>query len=224
MKLNFSSATLRSLGKSTSSQPQCRWYHHHLPNLFTFLRLLSVPVIFYLIITHLYLEAFCVFAFAGISDWADGYLARKWQVESTFGRLFDPIADKALMVICFVVLGIKEALPFWLVLLTVGRDLTIIMAGLYTFIRQLQIQFHPILVSKLNTFLQILLIGTTLIYYSTFALTVLWEDYFLLYRGIHYLYLGLIVGCATTTLWSWWRYGVYFYQELKSQIKGDQHS
>lgn len=224
MKLNSSSVTLRSLDKSLNDASSCRWPLRHLPNLITLLRLISVPAIYILISLDFYIGAFCVFAFAGISDWADGYLARKWHVESAFGRIFDPIADKALMIICFLTLGVRDHLPLWLVILTVARDLAIILAGLYAFWQRLKIKFQPIMVSKLNTFLQILLVGVTLLFHSHYTSSVLQSHYFDLYQGLKFLLFALIAGCAITTLWSWYRYGVYFIQELKIQKKDGKNS
>lgn len=224
MKLNFSLAILRSLAKGSPSLVKSRWYQRHLPNMFTFLRLLSVPGIFLLISAQSYLWAFVIFAFAGISDWADGYLARKWQVESTFGRFFDPIADKALMVVTFILLATRNALPLWLVIVVAARDLLILSAGFYAFLSHLKIKFQPILISKLNTFIQILLVGTTLIFYSDFTTTVIHQHYFWAFQGIYLIYYILIIGCTITTLWSWWEYGVYFMSEIQRQKQNGRDS
>jgi cardiolipin synthase (CMP-forming) len=115
-------------------------------------------------------------------------------------------------------------MPLWLVLLTVARDLAILCAGLYAFCQRLKIKFQPIMVSKLNTFLQILLIGVTLLFHSQYTISVLLPHYFTLYQGLKFILYALIAGCAITTLWSWWRYGVYFIQELKIQKKDSKNS
>jgi cardiolipin synthase len=205
------------LARTFTKKYDIRWYQHHLPNFFTFLRLLATPAIFYFIISHSYLLAFVVFAFAGLSDWADGYYARKWNVTSTFGRILDPIADKAMMSSCFIILTIKGLLPLWLVSLMVGRDLTILLAGFYTYIKRLNIKFIPIFVSKLNTLLQILLIGTCLIFNSEYINSLFNTSIFCLYNLMKSFFLSLIGGCTITTLWSWWCYGVYFIQKLKAR-------
>jgi cardiolipin synthase (CMP-forming) len=190
---------------------------HSLPNILTFFRLLATPFILFLILQNAYLSAFGVFTFAGISDWLDGYLARRWQVESTFGRLFDPVADKALMIVCFASLGFSGALPLWLIVITIGRDLLILIAALFSFFKKLKIRFEPIFISKLNTFFQILLIGTTLLFFAILTNPSYWQTVPMFLYFLEKLYIGLIVGSAITTLWSGWKYGVYFIRQLNEQ-------
>lgn len=80
----------------------------HIPNIITSLRLLLLPLFIFLMIKGNYLQAAFVFIAAGFSDLLDGYLARKWNVISNFGKLADPLADKAIQVsaiILFCVFG-----------------------------------------------------------------------------------------------------------------------
>ncbi|MBM4455229.1 MAG: CDP-diacylglycerol--glycerol-3-phosphate 3-phosphatidyltransferase [Verrucomicrobia bacterium] len=66
-----------------------------------------------------------LFAAAALTDWLDGHLARKWKIESDFGRLFDPLADKLLVVVTFVGLLGVGLLPVWFVSLVVAREFLI---------------------------------------------------------------------------------------------------
>jgi CDP-diacylglycerol--glycerol-3-phosphate 3-phosphatidyltransferase len=69
--------------------------------------------------------ALALFVAAALTDWLDGHLARKWKIESDFGRLFDPLADKLLVVVTFVGLQGVGLLPVWFVSLVVAREFLI---------------------------------------------------------------------------------------------------
>ena len=69
--------------------------------------------------------ALTLFVAAALTDWLDGHLARKWKIESDFGRLFDPLADKLLVVVAFVGLLGASLLPVWFVSLVVAREFLI---------------------------------------------------------------------------------------------------
>ena len=69
--------------------------------------------------------ALALFVAAALTDWLDGHLARKWKIESDFGRLFDPLADKLLVVVTFVGLLGVGLLPVWFVSLVVAREFLI---------------------------------------------------------------------------------------------------
>ena len=128
-----------------------------IPNLITLARLLSVPLAVWLILNQQFAVAFWLFVIAGISDGVDGYIAKRFRAKSELGAYMDPLADKALLTSVFVTLGYEGVVQSWLVILIVFRDLLIIGGALLyaTMIRGLRIK--PLLISKLNTALQILL-------------------------------------------------------------------
>ena len=134
----------------------------NLPNLITLGRLLSVPVVVWLILGDQYLWAFWVFVAAGISDAADGFIAKHFNAETELGQFLDPIADKALLVSVYLALGHAGQLATWLVILVVFRDCLIVVGAVLfqTLIRHLTVQ--PLLVSKLNTTAQIVLAAAVL--------------------------------------------------------------
>ena len=70
----------------------------YIPNTLTLIRLILVPIFIILFINKNYSLSTVIFIFASITDFIDGYLARKWKVESKFGKVIDPIADKSLMI------------------------------------------------------------------------------------------------------------------------------
>jgi cardiolipin synthase len=134
----------------------------NLPNIITLGRLLSVPVVIYLILSDEMLGAFGIFMLAGISDAVDGFIAKNYGQRTELGALLDPIADKTLLVAIYVTLGVANRLPYWLVILVVFRDLLII--GGFLLLKMLVANFgaRPIFISKLNTGLQIGLAGIVL--------------------------------------------------------------
>jgi cardiolipin synthase len=131
----------------------------NIPNLITLTRLLSVPLMIWLIVGHEFGVAFCVFVLAGLSDGLDGFIAKRFDCRTRLGALLDPVADKALLSSVFVSLGIEEMLPAWLVILVVFRDVTII--GGFVLLQALMAprNFDPLYISKLNTLVQIALVA-----------------------------------------------------------------
>ena len=105
----------------------------------------------YSLVTEDYHIAFYLFAFAGLSDGIDGVLARRFNWTSRFGAMVDPLADKMLMIGCFLTLAWVEHIPLYLVSLVVGRDL-IILCGVAAAYRVMKdVDFEPTRISKFNT-------------------------------------------------------------------------
>ena len=82
-----------------------------IPNLLTFSRLIAAPAIGYLVLHDHHVWAVGLFAYAGITDLVDGYIARRWNLQTVVGTVIDPMADKTLMTILTVCLAIKGLLP-----------------------------------------------------------------------------------------------------------------
>jgi cardiolipin synthase len=133
-----------------------------LPNLITLGRLFCVPVAIWLVLTNKIAAAFWIFVLAGVSDAVDGFIAKRFNLRSRLGAFLDPAADKALLVSMYVTLGVSQLLPVWLVILVVFRDVVIIGAFLLVTALSQPMRWEPLLVSKLNTVLQIALVGVIL--------------------------------------------------------------
>ncbi len=138
----------------------------NIPNILTLLRLLAAPGV---AVMFLYFQrpwadwfALVLFVVAALTDWLDGYLARTWKQESKFGAMLDPIADKLLLVGIYIVLGWLQHLPAWLVILVASRDILIVGGMLLAWLIGRPIEIHPLMVSKINTVLQIALAGLAL--------------------------------------------------------------
>lgn len=96
-----------------------------IPNILTVVRLALIPVILYFIHVERYFAAAGLIFFAALSDMADGYIARHYNQKTTFGSNFDPIVDKALLVLTYVMLAGKGIVPLWFAIIVISRDLII---------------------------------------------------------------------------------------------------
>jgi cardiolipin synthase len=126
-----------------------------IPNLITLARILMVPIVVWAITSGQMLIAFVLFLAAGVSDAVDGFLAKRFNMASELGAYLDPLADKALIVSIYVALGITGAIPGWLVILVVSRDIMIISAVILSWLMGNPVEVKPHPVSKLNTVAQI---------------------------------------------------------------------
>ncbi len=102
----------------------------NIPNLLSLLRVLLIPVLvalYFLPHASAPIWATVIFVLAAITDWLDGYLARKWQQTSPFGAFIDPVADKLIVVVALLLILYKS--PVWIILLPVivivFREITI---------------------------------------------------------------------------------------------------
>jgi CDP-diacylglycerol--glycerol-3-phosphate 3-phosphatidyltransferase len=101
---------------------------HLIPNKITLFRVLLAPILVMLLLTPgLYNApiAALVIALGSLTDWLDGHLARRWAVESDFGRLLDPIADKLILVAALVPLAAYGQVPAWMAVLLIGREVAV---------------------------------------------------------------------------------------------------
>jgi len=167
----------------------------NIPNMLTLARILLLPVIlalFYLPFSWARPVCCAVFLLAAVTDWLDGYLARKWQVESDFGAFLDPVADK-LMVATVLILLVEDASHWWLTVpavIIIGREITI--SALREWMASLgsRAKVAVSYLGKLKTTLQITALALLLYKYPLFELPV-YEI------GIVALYVA-----AAITIWS----------------------
>lgn len=127
----------------------------HIPNLITLARILAVPLAIWLMVGGRYDLAFWVFSVAAISDALDGFLAKRFDAVTTMGGFLDPIADKLLLVSVYVTLGIQDKMESWLVILVVFRDVLIIGGALLFETVTHALTMEPLMISKINTVVQI---------------------------------------------------------------------
>ncbi len=132
------------------------------PNIITIARLIAVPVIVWLFLVDKVTIAFWLFIGAGVSDAIDGYLAKRLDARSVLGSYLDPLADKLLLIAVFMLLGRGGFIPLWLVILIVARDAALMGISTLVVRKDRKTAMHPLMISKLNTMLQIVLAGLVL--------------------------------------------------------------
>lgn len=159
----------------------------HLPNALTALRMLLVVPLAWLIGDGHYDGALLVAACAGATDALDGLLAKQYGWQSWLGGVLDPIADKLMLLACFVTLGMIGAHPWWLVWLVVGRDVVIVAGAVIYHFCIGRLSAHPTPLSKLTTFVQIVYVLAQLLHLTR------WFDWPLVLAVL----MWLMVACTT---------------------------
>jgi cardiolipin synthase len=126
-----------------------------IPNLITTLRIILVPIFIIYLINDRFLPALTLFVLAGLSDGADGLLARLLNQKSKLGSYLDPLADKFLLIAAFVVLAARGVIPPWLTVTVITRDILILLGVLILFLTKQDIVIKPSILSKLTTCFQL---------------------------------------------------------------------
>lgn len=98
----------------------------HLPNILTIIRFLLIPAILIAVFTENYLLAVIIFTLSGITDIADGFIARKFDLISNFGKLMDPLADKLTQVSMLSALAIKQIIPLWILIIVLLKEIIMV--------------------------------------------------------------------------------------------------
>ena len=131
----------------------------YLPNLITIGRIIALIPLVWFMMEKQYFYALIVMIAAGISDGLDGYLAKRYGWQGWIGGVLDPLADKFMMLCCYMVFAVQEVIPHWLLILVLSRDIIIITgATIYHFLVGKIEEAQPTMISKINTVLQILLV------------------------------------------------------------------
>lgn len=101
------------------------------PNLISLVRLACIPVFLWLLFGRedRYAAAW-LWGVVGATDWVDGWWARRFDVVSEFGKLIDPVTDRAVLITGIFAVGIDGSVPWWLVILTLAREVLVALAGL----------------------------------------------------------------------------------------------
>ena len=136
----------------------------NLPNFLTLLRILTIPVFLEFLSYHFYWEALVVFALGGVTDFLDGFTARRMNQQTALGAYLDPVADKLLVITSFIMLGSIGGIPMWLAIVVVVRDVLIVLGYVIVyFLIGERLQVKPTLIGKWSTTLQLLTLAVALI-------------------------------------------------------------
>lgn len=171
----------------------------NIPNVLTLSRIILVPVIVIYLMNGAYCTALVLLVISGLTDVLDGFLARVLKQQTVLGAYLDPIADKALIISCFVTLAVKKFIPGWLSVIVISRDCIILLGISVLTMLSVPFKIQPVTVSKLTTFFQITTVFTVLLsfcvygalrydqidilFWATAAITVV--------SGLHYMIIGV---------------------------------
>ncbi len=150
-----------------------------IPNILTTARLFLVPLFAYLVLGVKNLPAAAmIFVLSGLTDIVDGYIARHYNMSTNFGKVYDPFVDKLMQITALVCLAIAEILPFWLVLLVLCKEVTMIITGGILYLKKIVVSSHWY--GK----------ATTVILYTIVVVMILWQNIPTLWTTIFF---GLLV-------------------------------
>ena len=165
-----------------------------LPNALTLLRILAIPFFAIAVWYGHHWQAFILFAAAGFTDLLDGFIARTFNQRSDLGALMDPAADKLLMTTAFILMawrtnGMTAPIPVWVAILAITRDLVISFYAFASVDRLSDSKFHPSLLGKLSTAMQLIAVSLGLLFNALGPKA--WMDPFL--PEMYYLVAALVL-------------------------------
>ncbi len=164
-----------------------------IPNLISTLRIILVPIFIIYLINERFLAALAVFIVAGLSDGADGLVARLLNQKSRLGSYLDPLADKFLLIAAFIVLAVRNFIPPWLTVIVITRDILILLGVLILFLNKQDFKIKPSVLSKITTCLQLATVFLVLAkshfhLFSGFIPAIYWVTGLLtIASGLHYM-------------------------------------
>jgi cardiolipin synthase len=125
------------------------------PNLITILRIILVPIFIIYMINNRTSASLVIFLIASVSDALDGFIAKVFHQKSNLGAHLDPLADKILLMSAFIILAIFKMIPSWLTVLTISRDVIILLGVLVLYLNDYPVKINPSLLSKATTCIQV---------------------------------------------------------------------
>ena len=134
-----------------------------IPNILSIFRIILIPLVAWLILFDYFLHALITTLFIAVSDFLDGFIARLFNAQSEIGSYLDSIADKAFIISAYMLIGTQNLLPIYVIIIVISRDIIIMGAFGLSFAMNQKLDINPIRVSKINTFLQFVLIILVLV-------------------------------------------------------------
>ena len=145
----------------------------HIPNALTIIRFLLIPFILFYIFTGNYILAFIFFTISGITDIADGCIARKYNLVSNFGKLMDPLADKLTQIATLTSLVVVDIIPLWILVIVLSKEFIMICGA--SFLYGKDVVVYSKWYGKLSTVLLYVAIVFSLLT-KQFELTGIWAN------------------------------------------------
>lgn len=195
------SAIHRSINCSSKFVPQNRVIVslNQIPNIITVFRFFLVPPVVWALFNAEYGLALILFAIAGVSDGVDGFLAKHYNWRTRLGSILDPLADKLLLVSCFLSLTWLGFVPLWLLIAVIVRDMLIVIGGIAFHYLFGKFDMEPSFLSKMNTFFQIAYVLAVVFYHGEFAFTP-W-----IIEALSYVVLLTTIVSGADYVWVWGR-------------------
>jgi len=148
----------------------------NLPNRITLSRLL-LAIVFFVLLSHRYFNvALVIFFVAVVTDWLDGYLARKWDLSTDLGRIVDPFVDKVIICGAFIIFIhiAKDVIAPWMVIVIVAREFFV--SSIRGFSESKGVKFASNIWGKTKMFIQSWTICALILYYAYFE-NIGWAEY-----------------------------------------------
>ena len=105
----------------------------HIPNILTILRFIFIPIILYFIFTGNYILGIVFFTISGVTDVLDGFIARKFNLISNFGKLMDPLADKLTQISVLASLTTVKIIPVWILVIVILKELIMVVGASFLY-------------------------------------------------------------------------------------------
>ena len=109
----------------------------HIPNTLTILRFLLIPFIIVCIVQDKYIDAFVFLTISGLTDVLDGFIARKFNFITNFGKLIDPLADKTTQISILVTLALKDIIPMWILMIVFIKEFVMVAGASFLYGKEL---------------------------------------------------------------------------------------
>lgn len=109
----------------------------HIPNILTILRFILIPFIIVFLLQEKYIEALIFLVLSGITDVLDGFIARKFNFITNFGKLVDPLADKATQISVLVCLALMNVIPLWILIIVMVKEVIMIIGAAFLYGKEL---------------------------------------------------------------------------------------
>lgn len=109
----------------------------HIPNILTVARFFLIPFIIYFIATDQYMLAFIFLTISGLTDIFDGFIARKFNFITNFGKLIDPLADKCTQILTLGTMAFKDIIPMWIIIVVIAKEVIMIAGASFLYGKEL---------------------------------------------------------------------------------------
>lgn len=108
-----------------------------IPNILTIFRFILIPFIVINLVYDSYIAAFIIFTVSGLTDILDGFIARKFNFITNFGKLIDPLADKCTQIITLGTLAIKDIIPMWIIIIVILKEFIMVAGASFLYGKEL---------------------------------------------------------------------------------------